>query len=85
MSKIKRITISYDETDKDFTSFVNGQSNASLSLRILCKLWTQKHSSNDIVEYLTTHSLTSNNGHTIDSDSHSEDVDDLGDDFNNLS
>lgn len=55
MSKIKRITISYDETDKDFTSFVNGQSNASLSLRILCKLWTQKHGSNDIVEYLTTH------------------------------
>lgn len=54
MTKTKRITISFKDKDTHLIDFINHQSNASLSIRIICKRWVEEHGVEDVIDSLTT-------------------------------
>lgn len=59
MSKLKRITISFNEKDTDLVNFFSRQQNASLSIRLICKNWITEYGTGDVADLLATKSSTS--------------------------
>lgn len=56
MTQLKKITVSFKETDTDLIDFFGRQRNTSLSVRIICKKWIIDHGSGDVADFLTTQS-----------------------------
>lgn len=94
MSKLKRITISFNEKDTDLVNFFSHQQNASLSLRLICKRWIARHGTGDVTDFLAVRSSkntdkseqddrdnVSQNNQSINSPLIDDDIDD---DFDNL-
>lgn len=58
MANTKRVSISYNDRDTDFIHFLNFQHNASLSIRIICQNWIVEHGIGDVIETITTQSVS---------------------------
>ena len=97
MKKIKRITVSFQNTDIELIDFINKQTNVSLAFRLLCQQWIQEHGNNDVIDYLMMHSSrTSINKQTVinksavnkntptQQNSVIDQADDINDDFTKL-
>lgn len=56
MSKLKRITISFNEKDTDLVNFFSRQQNASLSIRLICKNWITEYGTGDVADLLAVKS-----------------------------
>lgn len=58
MTSTKRISISFSDRDTDIIDFLNCQHNASLAIRFICKQWIAQHGTRDIVDTITTQSVS---------------------------
>lgn len=84
MASTKRVSISFNERDSDFIHFLNFQHNTSLSIRIICQHWIAEHGMGDVIETITTQSvsetkspLKQNRINNADSDLNDDIFDDL--------